>query len=127
MTRAAPSSPIQEEIRRAGFARMPKLLIIERNGEIQALLKERLSSCVFINTVPVANEISERVGDTTYDIVVWVPENSRSHKTKLPASLERLSKNSPHTQLLVISDREPEPVSCGLRSAANYQYVPQPI
>ena len=126
MNRAASSVADQQPIRPIGFGRIPKLLIIEKKGEIQALLKRRFSSEIYIDGVSLLGTVPDRLRGTTYDMLIWVAENSRSQKPELRHLFELLSKNSQQTQIIVISDREPDPVPCGLKSAT-YQYIPQPI
>lgn len=126
MNRAAPSIPSQEPIRTVPLARFHRLLIIEKNGAIQSLLKRRFSSRICLEAVPVPEAIPDNLGVATYDMLIWAADNFRSQKYKLQQVFELFSKNSPQTQLMIISDQEPEPVSCGPRSA-NYQYIPQPI
>lgn len=113
-------------MRPVGFGRIPKLLIIEEKGEIQELLKRRFASEIYIDSVSLLGAIPNRLRGTTYDMLIWVAENSRSQKAKLQDLFGWVSRNSPQAQLMVISDQEPDPVGCGLKSA-NYQYIPLPI
>jgi DNA-binding NtrC family response regulator len=59
-------------------------------------------------------------------MLIWAPDSSRSHKARIGDLFQLIAKNSPQTQLVVISDEEPDPVPCVLKTG-NYQYIPQPI
>jgi len=126
MTTAAPSVSSHQPLRIVASTRIPKLLIIEKNSQIQALLKNRFSSKICVDTVALADKVQGKLREATYDMLIWVAENSRSQKARLGDLFELVAKNSPQPQLIIISDEEPEPVPRGLRSG-NYQYIPQPI
>ncbi|MGH7931437.1 MAG: sigma-54 interaction domain-containing protein [Candidatus Binatia bacterium] len=104
----------------------PKLLIIEKNGELHALLKGRLAPHIHTDAFHLPDLTPDKLRETNYDVVLWVVENSRSLKVKLHHVFDLLSKKLSHTHLIIISDREPEPVACGV-GRPNYQYIPRPF
>ncbi|MGH7826753.1 MAG: sigma-54 interaction domain-containing protein [Candidatus Binatia bacterium] len=126
MNRAAPPILSPEPLPKVGFARIPKLLIVEEKGEIKRLLKDRFSAGICLDALPLPDGLPDRLRGTTYDMLIWVAENSRLHKSKLQDVFEQFSTNSPQTQILVISDQEPDPVRFA-RKGGNYQYIPEPI
>jgi DNA-binding NtrC family response regulator len=113
----------QREPGTANLSSTPRLLLIEKGDEIRNLLKKRFSTAIFVDTFPLAETTPETLGDNVYDMIIWAAETSGSSRAKL---LRLFSRISPHTQIIVISQREPDPVSCGLK-VANYQYIPRPI
>src|SRR5687767_1025109 len=123
METVAIDSSSQKETGTVNSSSAAKLLIIEKENEICNLLKSRLSTEISLDSVPVADTVPEELREKTYDILIWAGESSSPHRLK---ALRMLSRNSPHAQIIVISQREPDPVSCGLK-IANYQYIPRPI
>src|SRR5918992_2629613 len=122
MNKAAPSLVSQAENGQLA-SRSPKLLVLERSGEVRALLARRFSSAICLDTAPLLDKIPDKIRSTTYDMFICVAESAHPPKSKLQEILELLSRNAPQTQLIVISDEEPEPPYCVLKSA-NYQYIP---
>jgi DNA-binding NtrC family response regulator len=106
--------------------RIPQLLILERAGEIYALLKRRFSAAVCLDAVPYLDAVGDKVRRTTYDIFICRIDGSGADKTKLEEVFEVLSRTSPQTQIIVVSDHEPEPPYCVLKSST-YQYIPHPF
>ena len=102
---------------------MPRLLIVEKEDEIGKLVKNQFSTTVRVDTSSLTDATPETITDKVYDIIIWVGETSGNGRAKL---LRHLSRSSPQTQIIVISHREPDPASCGLK-IANYQYIPRPI
>jgi DNA-binding NtrC family response regulator len=101
-------------------------LIIEKNGELQALLRDRLGPHIRTDTVHLPDLASDKLRETSYDVILWVAENSRSLRLKLHHIFDLVSGRLSHTHLIIISDREPEPLSCAVGSP-NYQYIPRPF
>ena len=126
MNKAAPYTVSAGASGGVASPRTPKLLLVERSDEIHALLERRFSSAICVDAAPVLETIPDRVKSTTYDMFICVVESSRPAKSKLQEVFELLSRHSPQTQIMVISDQEPEPPYCVLKSS-NYQYIPHPI
>jgi DNA-binding NtrC family response regulator len=127
MNKAAPCVVSEEANGGGASPRSPKLLIVERSGEIHTLLARRFSSAICLDTALFfLDRIPDRIRSTTYDMFICVVESSRPSKSKLQEIFELLSRNSPQTQVIVVSDQEPEPPYCVLKSS-NYQYIPHPI
>ena len=98
-------------------------MIIENKAEVEALLKSRFPAQICIDTLPSPDAIA---ADTAYDLLIWNADSSSSHKTKGLEMLERLSRHSPETQIIVISHEEGNPAGCRIRSE-NYHYIARPI
>ncbi len=107
-------------------SRIPQLLILERVGEIRALLKQRFSAAVSLEAAPDLGAVGDKVRRTTYDIFICRIESSAADRAKLEEVIESLCRNSPQTQIIVVSEHEPEPPYCVLKSS-NYQYIPHPF
>jgi DNA-binding NtrC family response regulator len=118
------SSYQSERARGCVTVKNPKLLVIEPNGDIQALLKHRLAHSCQIDALPASALVSDRSREIPYDIIVWIVANVGSVAVKQLHDL--LSRKVAHTHLIIVSDQEPEPVSSDLKSAT-YQFIPQPV
>src|SRR5687767_12967083 len=105
-----------------GAAFLPKFLIIEKNAEIEALLKSRYPAQICIDTLPIPDL---NAGETNYDVLVWNADSSLSYKSTGFEMLERVSRLSPETQIIVISHEEGNPAACRIKSE-NYHYIARP-
>jgi DNA-binding NtrC family response regulator len=104
----------------------PNLLIVENQDAIHKLLKKRFSSAIRLEKVPFLERVPESLKSSAYDMVICAVESSDPARAKLHDAFEFLSRNSPQTQVIVVSDEEPEPPYCLLKNAT-YQYIPHPI
>ncbi len=119
----APSSFANSKPTEPDTAAIPRFLIIENKAEVEPLLKSRFPAQIYINTLPVPDEIT---GETAYDVLIWNPDNSPSNKSKGLEMIERVSRQSPETQIIVISHEEGNPAGCRIRSE-NYHYIARPV
>jgi hypothetical protein len=85
-----------------------KLLIAERSGEIYALLRRRFSSTLILDTRSFLDTTPDKFKNNNYDMFVCAMDGSYPPKSKLQEVRESLARNSPKTQIIVISDEEPE-------------------
>ncbi|MEX0806127.1 MAG: sigma-54 dependent transcriptional regulator [Candidatus Binatia bacterium] len=126
MSTALPSFPSRELSETDGLASTPRFLIVEKKPEIQALLKSWFSADIHIDAMPVLDIIAHKSKETAYDILIWNADSSPSQRCKGLEMLERISRDSPETQIIVISHEEGNPASSRIRTG-NYQYVGRPI
>jgi DNA-binding NtrC family response regulator len=116
--KSAESSPTPD-----GLASIPRCLIIENRPEVEPLFKSRFPAQIDIDTLPLPDAIG---GEIVYDVIVWNTDGSTSYKSKGLETLERVSRYSPETQIIVISHEEGNPAGCRIRSE-NYHYIARPI
>ena len=109
----APSSIVSSNSTKLNTGTIPRFLIIETKAEVEALLKSRFAAQIYIETLPVPDAIA---GDNAYDVLIWNSDNSTSHKAKGLEMLERVSRRSPETQIIVISHEEGSPARFRIRS-----------
>ena len=102
---------------------LPKFLIIENRAEVEPLLKSRFPAQICIDTLGLPDEIP---GETAYDVLIWNPDSSCSHNGKGLEMLEQISRQSPHTQIIVISHEEANPSNGRIRSG-NCHHIVRPI
>jgi DNA-binding NtrC family response regulator len=106
--------------------RIPRLVILEKSGEIQALLKRRFSSEIQLEAASSVSTIPDRLKGQSYDMAIWVADGPRPQRTKLQELVALFTRHSPQTHIIVIADHEPEPLPYRFNNA-NYQYIPRPI
>jgi DNA-binding NtrC family response regulator len=103
----------------------PRVVVIDQGGEVLTLLKQRLASGIQLEVVSGADSISEALQGGACDMLIWIVEQS-APANLLQQTFETLSKESPRTQVIVISDQEPEPPRTLLESST-YQFIPRPV
>ena len=106
---------------------MSKLLVCDRRGDIQSLLRRRFpQDTTSIESVDCIATLLDRVGRDSYDIIVWDGDVSKSERAKGAETLALLSKSSPETQIMIVSWDEGDPASASIRNE-NYQFIRRPI
>jgi DNA-binding NtrC family response regulator len=106
---------------------MPKLLVCDKKGDIQTLLRRRFAQDkISIDSVACAATVLDKVGRDAYDIVVWGADVSKSERAKGAETLEVLSRNSPETQIIIVSWDEADPAFASIKNE-NYQFIQRPI
>jgi DNA-binding NtrC family response regulator len=102
---------------------IPRFLIIENKDEVEALLKSRFPAQICIDTLPVPDAIP---GGTAYDVLIWNVDGSTSHNSGGLEIIERVSRLSPETQIIVISHEEGNPAARRIK-ADNYYALARPL
>jgi DNA-binding NtrC family response regulator len=106
---------------------MPKLLVCDKKGEIQSLLRRRFGQDqISIDGAHCMSTVLDKVGRDACDIIVWDADVSKSERAKGAETLEVLSRSSPETQIIIVSWDEADPASASIRSE-NYQFIRRPI
>jgi DNA-binding NtrC family response regulator len=106
---------------------MPKLLVCDKKGDIQSLLRRRFAQDkISIDSVPCVATVLDKVRRDAHDIIVWDADVSKSERVKGADTLEVLSRNSPDTQIIIVSWDEGDPASTGIKNE-NYQFIQRPI
>jgi DNA-binding NtrC family response regulator len=90
---------------------MPKVLVIEKSGAIQRLLQQRFNGgSIAIDTVPVIDQAMEQFMATGYDVLIWDAVTSKTEQSKGLELLDRLTKNSSRTYIIVVTDPWASPI-----------------
>lgn len=105
---------------------IPKLLVIEGDGDVRSFLKQRFPQPIRVDALPISAVAPDQLREVSYDIIIWIVESHGSAALKLQQMLQLLSRYVPRTQLFIIANQKPEPVSRDV-SALSYQYLPQPV
>jgi DNA-binding NtrC family response regulator len=83
---------------------MPKVLVIERTGAIQSLLKERFSpDRAFVVAVPEVEIAMEEFNRSAYDVLIWNAAGSKTEQTKGLEFLDLVTKDSNRTYVIVVA------------------------
>ncbi|MDA1354427.1 MAG: sigma-54 dependent transcriptional regulator [bacterium] len=107
---------------------MTSVLIVESKTAIRDLLKGAFPERdIYIDSVRTIDKILELFSATAYDILIWQTDISKQDRNHGVELLEVISKDSPRTQIIIISDEKDLDMAVeGIRAGA-YQYMVQPI
>ena len=73
---------------------MPTVLVIEKTGEIQALLRKQfLGDPVFVDAVPVVEAAAQKFMTEGYDVLIWDAIVSKTEQSKGLELLDLLTKD----------------------------------
>lgn len=107
---------------------MPKVLVIEKKTAIQTLLKERFArECVVVDSVPVIEQAAEHFAATGYDVLIWDAVTSKTEQSKGLELLDRLTKNSSRTYIIVVTDQWSSPVGLDRLRAYAHRTLTRPV
>jgi DNA-binding NtrC family response regulator len=85
---------------------MPKVLVVERTGQIQGLLRRRFSGdCISVDTLPFVSGALEKIKTQTYDVLIWDALASKTEQSKGLELLDLLTKDSNKTYIIVLADQ----------------------
>src|SRR5262245_20848849 len=89
---------------------MPRVLVVEKAGHIQALLRERFSADhISVDVVPFVTGALEKIKAQGYDVLIWDAASSKTEQSKGLELLDLLTKNSNKTYIIVLADQEGGP------------------
>jgi len=107
---------------------MISILVVESKDTIRSIISNQFSdSKLQVDTVRSVDVILEKFSEKSYDILIWQTDIAKRDKTNGVELLEVISKDSPRTQIIIISDEKDLDLAVdGIRAGA-YQYMVQPI
>jgi DNA-binding NtrC family response regulator len=83
---------------------MPKVLVVEKTGHIQALLRERFAAHdISVDAVPFVAGALEKIKTHGYDVLIWDAAASRTEQSKGLELLDLLTKDSNKTYTIVVA------------------------
>ena len=107
---------------------MPKVLVIEKSGAIQRLLKQRFSGgSISVDTLPVIDQAMEQFMATGYDVLIWDALTSKTEQSKGLELLDRLTKNSSRTYIIVLTDQWASPIGVDRLRAYAHRTLTRPL
>lgn len=107
---------------------MTSVLVVESQGRIRESLRKAFpKETVQIDSVRTIDKVLELFSETAYDILIWQTDIAKRDRHNGVELLEVISKDSPRTQIIIISDEKDLDMAVeGIRAGA-YQYMVQPI
>jgi DNA-binding NtrC family response regulator len=107
---------------------MPKVLVIEKKPTIQALLKERfVGDSIGVEGVPSIDQAAANFLASGYDVLVWDAVTSKTEQSKGLELLDRLTKNSSRTYIIVVSDQWTSPIGLHRLRAYAHRTITHPV
>ncbi len=107
---------------------MSKVLVIEKKATIQALLKERfVGESILVDSVPVIDQAREQFMATGYDVLIWDAVTSKTEQSKGLELLDRLTKNSSRTYIIVVTDPWASPIGLDRLRAYAHRTLTRPV
>jgi DNA-binding NtrC family response regulator len=84
---------------------MARLLVVEKRGEIQRLLRRRFpAKQLTLDAVSIIDRVLDRFSQKPYDVLIWDADVSKAEQSKAFEVFETLSKDSPHTEIVVVDN-----------------------
>jgi DNA-binding NtrC family response regulator len=107
---------------------MISILIIDTTSEIQGILSKEFSDQkLHIETLKSIELILERFSERNYDLLIWQIDSKKQDKNSGIDLIEVISKDSPRTQIIIISEEKDLDLAVeGIRAGA-YHYILNPI
>src|SRR5262245_51270641 len=107
---------------------MSRVLVVEKTGHIQALLKERFSADhISVDSVPFVAGVLERIKTQGYDVLIWDAVASKMEQSKGLELLDLLAKDSNKTYIIVVADPEGGPFPLDRLRAYAHRTLTRPV
>ena len=108
---------------------MSRVLVVEKTGHIQALLKERFSADhISVDAVPFVAGALEKIKTQGYDVLIWDAVASKTEQSKGLELLDLLAKDSNKTYIIiVVADPEGGPFPLDRLRAYGHRTLTRPV
>lgn len=107
---------------------MSNILVVEKTGRIQTLLRERfLGDHITVESTPLIGAAWEKIATRGYDVLIWDAATSKAEQTKGLALLDLLTKDSSKTYIIVVTDQQRTPVPLDLLKAYAHRTLIRPV
>jgi DNA-binding NtrC family response regulator len=107
---------------------MSRVLLVEKTGHIQALLRDRFSEDrISVDAVPFVAGALEKIKTQGYDVLIWDAVASKTEQSKGLELLDRLTKNSNKTYIIVVADQEGGPFPLDRLKAYSHRTLTRPV
>ena len=107
---------------------MSRVLVVEKTGHIQALLKERFSADhISLDAVPFVAGALEKIKTQGYDVLIWDAVASKTEQSKGLELLDLLAKDSNKTYIIVVADPEGGPFPLDRLRAYAHRTLTRPV
>ncbi|MBI4529086.1 MAG: sigma-54-dependent Fis family transcriptional regulator [Deltaproteobacteria bacterium] len=107
---------------------MSKVLVVERTGNIQAMLKERFSGDhVSVDSVPLIGGATEKLNSGGYEVLIWDAVATKTEQSKGLELLDLLTKDSSRTYIIVLTDQGGGPFPLDRLKAYAHRTLTRPV
>ena len=107
---------------------MPRVLVVEKSGHIQALLRERFSADhISVDAVPFVTGAIEKIKTQGYDVLIWDAAASKTEQSKGLELLDLLTKDSNKTYIIVVADQAGGPFPLDRLRAYAHRTLTRPV
>ena len=108
---------------------MSRVLVVEKTGHIQALLKERFSADhISVDALPFVAGALEKIKTQWYDVLIWDAIASKTEQSKGLELLDLLAKDSNKTYIIiVVADPEGGPFPLDRLRAYGHRTLTRPV
>ena|SRR5215471_12960650 len=107
---------------------MPRVLVVEKSGHIQALLRERFSADhISVDAVPFVAGALEKIKTHDYDVLIWDAAASKTEQSKGLELLDLLTRDSNKTYIIVLANQEGGPLALDRLRAYAHRTLTRPV
>lgn len=107
---------------------MSRILVIERTGNIQSLLRTRFAGePITVDSMPFVGGVRERFEKEGYDVLIWDAIASKTEQSKGLELLDLLTKDSNRTYTIVVTDMEGGPLPLDRIKAYAHRTLTRPV
>jgi DNA-binding NtrC family response regulator len=107
---------------------MSTVLVVERTGEVQAVLRKRFpAEHICLDATPLVGEAMQKVKTRGYDILIWDAVASATEQSKGLELLDLLTKDSSRTYIIVATDQGAGSVRLDRLKAYAHRTVSRPV
>jgi DNA-binding NtrC family response regulator len=107
---------------------MSRVLVVEKTGHIQALLRERFSGGhISVDAVPLVAGALEKIKTQGYDVLIWDAVASKTEQSKGLELLDLLTKDSNKTYIIVMANQEGGPFPLDRLKAYAHRTLTRPV
>src|SRR5215475_3159606 len=107
---------------------MPRVLVVEKTGHIQALLRERFSvDHISVDAVLFVTGAIEKIKTQGYDVLIWDAAASKTEQSKGLELLDLLTRDSNKTYIIVLADQEGGPFPLDHLRAYAHRTLTRPV
>jgi len=107
---------------------MSSILVVEKTGHIQALLRERFSGDhISVDATPLIGAAVEKIATRGYDVLIWAAGASKTEQSKGLELLDLLTKDSSRTYIIVVTDHGRTPIPLDRLKAYAHRTLMRPV
>jgi DNA-binding NtrC family response regulator len=107
---------------------MSRVLVVEKTGHIQALLRERFSGDrISVDALPFVAGALEKIKTQGYDVLIWDAVASKTEQSKGLELLDLLTKDSNKTYIIVVADQAGGPFPLDRLKAYAHRTLTRPV